>query len=355
MSIRFEKASGAGKGVYGAMGEIMLRLAAPGFEKFFQSPELKATFGGGESNVVASLASLGLQSRFISALPDNAIGVAALRTLRGLNVDVSPVVIKKNSRMGLYFLEKGANQRPSSVIYDRADSALCSLRSDEVDWKAAMEGVTWFHITGITPALSETASALSFKAVEEAKKQGAIVSIDLNFRAKLWNYGKEAQDVMPKLAAMADVIIANEEDVQKSLGLGTELDPTHGEIERRRYEELAVVVFKHFSNLSLLAITLRESISASHNRWSACLSDGSEAVFSRTYEITDIVDRVGGGDSFAAGLIYGLSIFSEGEEALNFAVAASCLNHSIEGDVNLSSLDDIMKLYKGDASGRISR
>ncbi len=355
MTIKFEKGPLGKKGVYAAMGEIMLRLSAPGFEKMFQSPELKATFGGGESNVLVSLANMGLQSRFISALPENAMGEQALRILRGFNVDVSGIVKKKNSRMGLYFLEKGANQRPSSVIYDRSGSAICTLRSDEIDWKSVMSGVSWFHITGITPALSETASALSFKAAEEAKKQGAIVSIDLNFRAKLWNYGKDAKDVMPKLALLADVIIANEEDVQKSLGIGTDLDPTHGEIDRDRYSELSRRVFDTYGDLSLLAITLRESVSASHNRWSACLGDGKETVFSRTYEITDIVDRVGGGDSFAAGLIYGLSNFDSGEDALNFAVAASCLNHSIEGDVNLSSLDDIMKLYGGDASGRISR
>ena len=355
MPLLFEKAHEARTGTCAALGEIMLRLAAPGYEKFFQSPELKARFGGGESNVLVSLAIMGMKTRFLSALPDNAIGRAALHQLRGFGIDTDCVVQKKNSRMGLYFLERGANQRPSAVIYDREGSVFSLLRSDEINWKAAFDGVTWFHITGIAPALSETAAALSFKAVEEARRAGAVVSIDLNYRAKLWKYGKTAQDVVPKVALLADVIIANEEGVQKSLGIGSELDPSLGEIDRKGYEELAGRVFEKYKSLSLLAITLRESFSASHNRWSACISDGKETVFSRTYDITDIVDRVGGGDSFAAGLIYGLTHLESPAEALDFAVAASCLNHSIEGDVNLSTLDEIMKLYGGDATGRINR
>ncbi len=355
MSIIFDKMQHASTGIYAAMGEMMLRLAAPGYERLLQSPELKATFGGGESNVMVSCANMGLPARFISAFPDNYLGQQAIRTLKGFDVDVSPVVIKNNSRMGIYFLEKGANQRPSTVIYDRADSAFSTMGPDDINWEFALKDVSWFHITGITPALSKSALELSIKGMEEAKKHGAVTSIDLNFRAKLWNYGKKASEVMPHLAALTDVIIANEEDVQKSLGIGTDLDPTHGEINRDRYAQLAAQVFKDYKDLSLLAITLRESVSASHNRWSACLSNGDETVFSRTYDITNIVDRVGGGDSFAAGLIYGLSRLETGEEAVNFAVAASCLNHSIEGDINLSSLSDIMNLYQGDSSGRISR
>ena len=348
-------ASHAGKKPVAAFGEIMLRLAAPGFERFFQSPVLSATFGGGEANVASSLALLGMKSRFLSALPDNDIGRHAIQVLRGLGVDTDHVAMTPGSRMGIYFLERGANQRPSKVIYDRSGSAVAEIAPDMIDWNAALKDCGWFHVTGITPALSEGAARETESALVTARKLGLIVSMDLNYRSKLWKWGKTAPEVMGELVRHVDVVIANEEDCQKSLGVGTDIDPTGGEINAEHYEMLVKKMFSAHPNIQLLAITLRESISASANRWGALVSDGSEVYFSRKFDITHIVDRVGGGDSFAAGLIHGLCHLDGSKEALEFAVAASCLAHSIEGDMNLSTLDEVMNLYGGDATGRIRR
>ena len=348
-------ASGAAQKPVAAFGEIMLRLAAPGFERFFQSPVLSATFGGGEANVVSSLALLGMKARFVSVLPDNDIGKNAMRTLKGLGVDTDHVVMTPNSRMGIYFLERGANQRPSQVIYDRAGSAVAEITPGMIQWETALTDCGWFHVTGITPALSKGAAEETETALKTARKQGLFVSMDLNYRSKLWKWGKTAQEVMGELVKHVDVVIANEEDCQKSLGVGTDIDPTGGEIDTARYEALAEKMFSAYPNIQVLAITLRESISASANRWGALISDGSKVYFSRKFDITHIVDRVGGGDSFAAGLIHGLCHRDGPEEALEFAVAASCLAHSIEGDMNLSRLDEVMNLYSGDATGRIKR
>ena len=338
-----------------AFGEIMLRLAAPGFERFFQSPFLSATFGGGEANVVSSLALLGMKSRFLSVLPDNDIGKSAIRVLRGLGVDTDHVAMRSGSRMGIYFLERGANQRPSKVIYDRAGSAVAEIAPGMIDWKAALQDCGWFHVTGITPALSKGAAGETETALTTARKLGLIVSMDLNFRSKLWKWGKTAPEVMGELVKYVDVVIANEEDCQKSLGVGTDIDPTGGEIDSAHYEKLSEKMFSAYPNIQVLAITLRESISASANRWGALVSCGSEVYFSRKFDITHIVDRVGGGDSFAAGLIHGLCHLDGPKEALEFAVAASCLAHSIEGDMNLTTLDEVMGLSAGDATGRIKR
>jgi len=338
-----------------AFGEIMLRLAAPGFERFFQSPVLGATFGGGEANVVSSLSILGMEGRFLSVLPNNDIGKNALRTLRGLGVDTDYVAMAPGARMGIYFLEKGANQRPSKVIYDRAGSAIAEIAPGMINWEASLAGCGWFHVTGITPALSAGAADETEKALKTARKLGLIVSMDLNYRSKLWKWGKTAPEVMGELVKYVDVVIANEEDCQKSLGVGTDIDPTGGKIDTAHYEALVKKMFSAYENIEILAITLRESISASANRWGALISDGSGVYFSRKYDITYIVDRVGGGDSFAAGLIHGLCHLKEPKEALEFAVAASCLAHSVEGDMNLSSLDEVMNLFAGDATGRIKR
>ncbi len=341
--------------VYGTFGEVMLRLSPPGFERMFQSPVFNAVFGGGEANVAASLAVQGLCSRFITLLPDNPIGESCISFLRGLGVDCGHVVQKKGSRMGIYFMEKGASQRPSRVIYDRSHSTISEIEKGDIDWNDSLEGCGWFHITGITPALSQNAADAAVASMEKAREREAVVSCDLNYRAKLWKYGVKPKEVMTKLASLSDVIIANEEDVQKSLGIGLDIDPSRGEIDRSRYEGLAGEVMKQFPDVKLVAITLRESVSASHNRWSACLSDRNRTVFSRTYDITHIVDRVGGGDSFCAGLIYGLSQYQTKKEALEYALAASCLAHSTEGDVNLSTVAEIESLMKGDATGRIKR
>jgi 2-dehydro-3-deoxygluconokinase len=341
--------------VFAAFGEIMLRLAAPDNERLLQSPLLSATFGGGEANVLVSLACLGADTRYVTALPNNDIARAALRQLRGFGVDTDHVLTVPGSRMGIYFLEKGASQRPSRVIYDRAPSAVSEIAPGSVDWDAAFSGCGWFHLTGITPALSRNAADQAATALAAAQKQGLIISIDLNYRANLWKWGKTAPDVMGGLVEYADVIIANEEDCQKSLGIGLDIDPSAGVIDQARYERLTGDVLKRYPDAGIIAITLRESRSASSNRWGALLSDGKKVIFSTKYDITHIVDRVGGGDSFAAGLIYGLSHLSGLPEALEFAAAASCLAHSIQGDFNLCSLEEITALVGGEATGRIKR
>ncbi len=341
------------------LGEIMLRLKPPGFERFFQSSEFEATFGGGEGNVAISLATLGLDAIFVTALPANLIADACIRFLRGRGVDTSQIQ-RSGERMGIYFLEAGANQRPSKVVYDRSHSSISTLTADSLDWDAIFADAGWFHITGITPALSESAAELSLTAAKEAKGRGVTVSCDYNFRKKLWNYGKRAPEVMRELVESVDVGIANEEDCQRSLGVSVdEGDWEHavgsGELDLAKYEALAKKMFATFPNLKYQAITLRQSYSASHNGWSACLYNGSDFYVSPRYDITDIVDRVGGGDSFAAGLIFGLHTGMGDADALNFATAASCLKHSISGDVNLVTVDEVMTLMGGDASGRVQR
>lgn len=341
------------------LGEIMLRLKAPGFERFFQSPTFEATFGGGEGNVAISLANFGLDVAFVTALPKNPIADACIRFLRGYGVDTGHIQ-RGGERMGIYFLEGGANQRPSTVVYDRAHSAIGTASAASFDWEAIFDGAGWLHITGITPALSETAAELALTAVQAAKTRGLTVSCDYNYRKKLWQYGKTAPEVMGELVKFVDVGIANEEDCQKSLGVTLaegdwEQAVTSGELDTARYEALAKKMFATFPNLKFQAITLRESYSADHNGWSACLYNGRDFYLSRRYDITDIIDRVGGGDSFAAGLIYGLHTGMADEAALNFAVAASCLKHSIPGDVNLVTVSEVERLMKGDASGRVQR
>ncbi len=340
-------------------GEIMLRLKSPGFERFFQSPALEATFGGGEGNVALSLANFGLDAAFVTALPANPLADACIRFLRGYGVDTA-FISRQGERLGVYFLEAGANQRASNVVYDRAHSSISTAKAEDFDWDAIFDGAGWFHITGITPAISATAAALSLQAVQAAQARGVTVSCDYNFRKKLWQYGKTAPEVMGELVKYVDVGIANEEDCQKSLGVRLEdADVDHavtsGDLDTVRYEALAQKMFATFPNLKYQAITLRESFSASHNGWSACLYNGAEFFLSRRYDITDIIDRVGGGDSFAAGLIYGLHTGMADEDALNFAVAASCLKHSILGDVNLATVAEVKRLAGGDASGRVQR
>lgn len=335
-------------------GEIMLRLKSPGHERLFQSPRLEATFGGGEANVAVSLANFGLDAGFVSALPDNDIGAAAIRELRSFGVDVTHVR-RQGDRVGIYFLEAGANQRSSTVVYDRAGSAIAQAQTGDFDWQSIFAGARWFHITGITPALSATAAALSLEAIAAAKAHGLTVSCDFNYRGKLWKYGKTAPDVMTELVRHVDVGIANEEDCQKSLGVSVHVNVASGKLDPLKYEALSEKMLGTFPNLSIMAITLRESQSADRNGWSACLRDGDGFRLSRRYEITDIVDRVGGGDSFAAGLIYGLNAHEDRQQALEFAVAASCLKHSISGDFNRVSVPEVEKLMSGDASGRVQR
>ena len=335
-------------------GEIMLRLKSPNFERLMQTPLLEATFGGGEANVAVSLANFGLDAAFVTVLPDNDLGEACRREVRKFGVDVSN--IKMNSgRMGIYFLEAGANQRPSKVVYDRANSAIALAKKGSLDWDAIFQGGDWFHISGITPALSASAAELALEAVKKAKEHGLTVSCDLNYRSKLWMYGMPAPEIMGELVKFVDVCIANEEDVQKSLGIQLDVDVSTGKLDVNAYKRLAQQVMDRYPNVSKVAITLRESLSASQNNWSACLYDGDGFYTSQKYSITDIVDRVGGGDSFSAGLIYGLLQMESPKSALEFAVAASCLKHSIYGDFNLVSVSEVEKLMGGNQYGRVQR
>ena len=335
-------------------GEIMLRLKAPGHERFFQSPMLEATFGGGEANVAVSLANYGMDAEFLTVLPKNDIADACIRELRYFGVDTKKIVCG-DGRMGIYYLEGGANQLPSKVVYDRAYSSIAMAKPGDIDWDRAFEGVAWFHITGITPAISESAMELSLESVKEAKKRNITVSCDLNYRKNLWKYGRKASKVMRELAKSVDVAIANEEDVQKSLEITVDVNVESGELDREKYRALGNKVLEAYPNMKCIAITLRESHSADWNGWAACLNDGKDFYVSKKYEIRDIIDRVGGGDSFAGGLIYGLNQYEDKQSALEFAVAASCLKHSVIGDFNRVGVSDVEKLMGGDGTGRVQR
>jgi len=339
---------------YITFGEIMLRLKPPGFEKILQSPLFEATFGGGEANVAVGLSRFGMNVVYVSVIPDNPIGDACIQELRKHGIDTSHIA-RKGRRLGIYFFEPGANQRPSRVIYDRLDSSIAEARPGDIDWNRVFDGATWFHITGITPALSLSASELSIEAIKKAKEKEITVSCDLNFRKKLWNYGKSAPEVMGELVKYVDIAVGNEEDCQKSLGLRLELDIKSGKLDPEKYRELTDKVLELFPNIKKIALTMRESHSADYNRWSAVLNTRSEFHVSRKYEIHDIVDRVGSGDTFAAGLIYGLNNLDTDKEALEFATAASCLMHSIPGDFPLVSLDEVTSLVEGEESGRVQR
>lgn len=335
-------------------GEIMLRLKSPGYERFFQSHMLEATFGGGEANVAVSLANYGMDAAFVTALPDNDVANACVRELRGYGVDTSKIV-RNNGRMGIYFLETGSNARPSKVIYDRSESAIAVAKPGDIDWDKALLGAEWFHFTGITPALSESAAALCLQALKACKQKGIHVSCDLNYRKNLWKWGKKASEVMTELVTYVDTVIANEEDFQMALGLASASHVESGELNPDDYKAIAKNAMAQFPNIKRVAITLRESKNANINNWAACLYDGENFYLSRKYAITDIVDRVGGGDSFGGGLIFGLNTYGDPHQALEFAVAASCLKHTILGDFNLVSKPEVESLMKGSGSGRVQR
>ena len=336
-------------------GEIMLRLAPPGFEKILQTPQFVATFGGGEANVSVAVAQLGLPAAFVTVLPDkNPVADAVIGELRRFGVDTSRIVRGKG-RLGIYYLEAGANQRPSKVVYDRDHSAIALAKPGDINWDRALDDASWFHITGITPAISSSAADLSLEAVQAARKKGITVSCDLNYRKNLWKWGKPTAEVMRELVTNVDIAIANEEDVQMALGIQAKVDVHSGQLDRGQYEKLTAKVLGEYPNLKAIAITLRESKSASHNGWSACLNDRKSFMLSRAYEITHIVDRVGAGDSFAAGLIYGFQALPSHQEALEFAVATSCLKHSLPGDFSRTTVDEVNALLKGGGSGRVQR
>ena len=337
-------------------GEIMLRLATPGYLRFSQANSFDATYGGGEANVAVSVANYGLHAQFITRLPDNDIGEAAIMNLRKNNVDTSGIV-RGGDRVGIYFLETGAVSRGSKVVYDRANSALSEIAKGMVDWDQVLDGADWFHWTGITPAVSQGAAEVCLEGIKAANEKGVTVSCDLNYRKNLWKWGKKAGEVMPELVEGCDIILGNEEDAEKVFGIHPEgVDVTKGEVEGAAYESVGKQLMTKFPRAKKAIITLRGSISANHNTWSGVLWDGSKLYQAPLYQITDIVDRVGGGDSFMGGLIYGLISYSgDDQKALNFAVAASCLKHTIKGDFNLVTVAEVEKLMSGDASGRVSR
>jgi 2-dehydro-3-deoxygluconokinase len=335
-------------------GEIMLRLKSPGSERLFQRPSLEATFGGGEANVAVGLAHFGMDVAFVSLIPANRIGDACIAELRKHGVDTS-CIVRKGKRLGIYFLEAGANQRPSVVIYDRAHSAIAEAVRGEIPWDEIFAGAGWFHISGITPAVSESAALLSLEAVLKAKGKGLTVSCDLNYRKNLWKYGRTAQEVMTEIVKHTDVVMANEEDCQMALGISADSDVESGKVEADHYRRLTDKVLERFPDIRKIAVTLRESHSADHNGWSAILNSRGEFLVSRKYEIRNIVDRVGSGDSFAAGLIHGFHELKSDRDALEFAVAASCLKHSIPGDLPLLSVGEVQGLVGGQGSGRVQR
>ncbi len=327
-------------------GEIMLRLATPGHLRFSQAHEYEATFGGGEANVAVSLANYGEDAHFVTALPGNDIAKACLAELRGLGVGVE-FCIESGDRVGIYYIEKGAVSH----------SSISEIKSGMIDWDKVFEGVDWFHWTGITPAISQGAADVCLEAIEAASRHGVKVSCDLNYRKNLWKYGKTASEVMPALVAGCDVIIGNEEDAEKVFGIKPEgFNAEAGVIDTAKFEFVAKSLMEKFQKASKVAITLRGSVNADHNTWGAVLYDGKTLFASRRYDITDIVDRVGGGDSFGGGLIYGLLNYKgDDQKALDFAVAASCLKHTIEGDYNRVSVAEVETLMKGNGSGRVSR
>ena len=339
---------------YVTFGELMLRLSPAGHEVLFQTPRLEATFGGAEANVAVSLANYGESVEFVTALPQNPIADAAIKELRAFGVGTSHI-LRKGERVGIYYAETGASMRQSKVIYDRAHSSISEISAAEFKWDDIFKGVHWFHTTGITPALSRSAAEATLAAMKAARANGVKISCDLNYRKKLWQWGRSPEEVMTELASQVDVLIANEEDCQKCLGIRLDVDVTKGSIDTSKYRELARLVTARFPNVVHFAVSLRESLSADWNNWSVVMADRDGFYTSRKYEIRDIVDRIGGGDAFGAGLIWGLDNLGGPRETVEFAAAASALKHTVYGDYNRISLEDVKNLAAGDASGRVQR
>ena len=338
-------------------GEIMLRLAPPGFLRFSQTNTFDAIYGGGESNVAVSLANYDIPVDFVTRLPDNDIGKCALMELRKRGVNTEHIIYG-GERLGIYFLETGAVTRGSKVVYDRAHSAISTIKKGMIDWEKVFKDAQWFHWTGITPAISQGAADVCLEAVKAANDLGLTVSTDLNYRKKLWQYGKEPGEIMPDLVAGCDIILGNEEDAEKHFNIHPEnVDVTKGDsMDAQAYKSVCVQLMERFPKAKKVITTLRGSISASHNTWSGVLYNGEEFLQGPTYQITHIVDRVGGGDSFMGGLIYGLIHYPDDDQkALDYAIAASCLKHTIYGDANQVTIDEVEKLMSGDASGRVAR
>ncbi len=339
-------------------GEIMLRLSTPGYLRFSQAKQYDATFGGGEANVAVSLANYGIDVDFVTRLPENDIAKACVKDLRSYGVGTDKIIYG-GDRLGIYYLETGAVARPSKVVYDRAYSSISTIKPGMVDWDKVFEGADWFHWTGITPALSQGAADVCLEAVKAANRLGVTVSCDLNYRKNLWKYGKKAGEIMPALVEGCDIILGNEEDADKVFGIkpeGFDVTATGGAIDQNRFQSVGEQLMARFPRAKKVIITLRGSINANHNTWGGVLWDGKTLYQSPRYDITHIVDRVGGGDSFMGGLIYGfLTYGGDDRKSLNFAVAASCLKHTIFGDFNQVTVAEVENLMKGDASGRVSR
>jgi 2-dehydro-3-deoxygluconokinase len=337
-------------------GEVMLRLAAPDHLKFSQATEFEATFGGGEANVAVSLANYGLPVEFVSRIPKNDIGESCLMTLRKYGVGINHIS-RGGERLGIYFLEKGSVSRSSKVIYDRAYSSISQIEKGIFDWNKILSNATWFHWTGITPAISKGAADICLEAIQTANKNGITVSCDLNYRKNLWKYGKKANEVMPELVKGCNIVLGNEEDAEMSLGIKPKgIDVKSGEVNAEAYLLVSKKIMERFPKAKKVITTLRTSISADHNKWSGVLYNGKKFFEAPVYDITHIIDRVGGGDAFMGGLIYGLLTYKDDDQkALNFAVAASCLKHTITGDFNLVTVEEVEKLMSGDSSGRVSR
>ena len=335
----------------------MLRLATPGYQRFIQSTSLGASFGGGEANVAVSLANYGIAAEFVTRLPQNDIAAWCISELRKYNVGTDNI-IRGGDRLGIYFLETGAVARSSKVVYDRAGSAIADIKPGMVDWRTVLTGAAWFHWTGITPALSQGAADACLEAIRTANEMGITVSCDLNYRKNLWKYGKKASEVMPALTEGCDIILGNEEDAEKVFAIkpeGFDVAHTGGEVDAAEFESVCRQMMTRFPRAKKVIITLRGSVNANHNTWGGCLWDGEELLVSPRYDITHIVDRVGSGDSFMGGLIYGLLTYDNDRQALDFAVAASALKHTVYGDFNLVTVGEVEALMGGDGSGRVSR
>ncbi len=338
-------------------GEIMVRLGAPGYLKLIQANRLDVSYAGAEANVAVSLANYGIDTDYITCLPDNPIAERCIMDLRGHKVGVDHIQ-RSGKRMGILFLETGSNARPSKVYYDREDSSMATIESGSIDWYEILKDAEWFHWTGITPALSSNAAAENLKAIKTANELGVTVSCDINYRGNLWKYGKAASEVMPEMVACSDIILGNEEDCEKVFGIKPkdfDACKTNGKIDQNSFLSVCQQMTERFPRCKKMVVTLRGAINANHNTWGGVLYNGKDLITSRRYDITDIVDRVGGGDSFMGGLIFGLLHYKDDRIALEFATAASCLKHSIKGDFNSVNISEVENLMGGDASGRVKR
>ena len=340
-----------------SFGEIMVRLGAPDYLKLIQANRFDVSYAGAEANVAVSLANYGLETDYITCLPDNPIAERCIMDLRGHKVGVDHIQ-RSGKRMGILYLETGSNARPSKVFYDREDSSIATVVPGSIDWKVILKDATWFHWTGITPALSANAAAECLKAIKTANELGVTVSCDINYRGNLWKYGKTAAEVMPEMVAGSDIILGNEEDCEKVFGIKPkdfDAAKTNGNVDQSSFLSVCQQMMERFPRSKKMVVTLRGAINANHNTWGGVLYIGKELIESRRYDITDIVDRVGGGDSFVGGLIFGLLHYQDDRKALEFATAASCLKHTLKGDYNWVTVQEVENLMGGDASGRVKR